>query len=237
MLKNGLNFLKSVSVFSSMIVLSKEQDTYKDKGARRNLVNELKAKGIVDSKVLEAIGTVPRHLFIHKDFRSHAYQDKAFPIGNGQTISQPYTVAFQTQVLHIEKGDSVLEIGTGSGYQAAVLAWLGARLVSIERQKDLYLKTSKLLANLGFEVDCLLGDGSLGHYQQGPFDKIIVTAGAPRIPQALVDQLKPGGIMIIPVGDEKEQLMHSLIKKSNGELEVIPLHKFRFVPLIGEQAW
>lgn len=220
-----------------MIVLSKEQDTYKDKGARKNLVNELKSKGIVDTKVLEAIGSVPRHLFIHKDFRSHAYQDKAFPIGNGQTISQPYTVAFQTQILHIEKGDKVLEIGTGSGYQAAILAWMGVHLVSIERQNDLYLKTSKLLANLGFKVECLLGDGSLGHYKQGPFDKIIVTAGAPRIPQALVDQLKPGGIMIIPVGDEKEQLMHSLIKKANGELEIIPLHKFRFVPLIGEQAW
>jgi protein-L-isoaspartate(D-aspartate) O-methyltransferase len=220
-----------------MIELNKEQDTYKDKGARKRLVEELKEKGILDKKVLEALLKVPRHLFIHKDFRSHAYQDKAFPIGSGQTISQPYTVAFQTQILHIEKGDKVLEIGTGSGYQAAILIEMGVELVSIERQEALYNKTKKLLNDLGMHAKFILGDGSLGKYEDGPFDKIIVTAGAPKVPMALVNQLKPGGIMIIPVGNEDEQIMHSLVKKVDGEIEAIPLTKFRFVPLIGEQAW
>lgn len=225
------------ALIRGMIELTKDQDTYKDKGARKRLIEELKQKGIIDKSVLEVMLKIPRHLFIHKDFRSHAYQDKAFPIGSGQTISQPYTVAFQTQILHIEKGDKVLEIGTGSGYQAAVLIEMGVNLVTIERQEALYLKTKKLLTDLGMKANFILGDGSLGKYEDGPFDKIIVTAGAPKVPMALINQLKIGGIMIIPVGNEEEQIMHSLVKKTDGEIEAIPLTKFRFVPLIGEQAW
>lgn len=214
-----------------------EKDTYKDKGARRLLVKELKEKGISDLHVLEAIGKVQRHRFIHSDFRHHAYLDKAFPIGEGQTISQPYTVAYQTQLLHIEPGDHILEIGTGSGYQAAILIEMGAKLTSIERQEKLFIKTSKLLKDLKYEAKLVLGDGSKGFPENAPYDKIIVTAGAPKVPQSLVEQLKVGGILIIPVGDNKVQIMHTLIKKTDGSVEVIALQQFRFVPLIGNQAW
>jgi protein-L-isoaspartate(D-aspartate) O-methyltransferase len=214
-----------------------EEDTYKDKGARRLLVKELREKGIIDEKVLEAIHKVPRHLFIHKDFRSHAYQDKAFPIGEGQTISQPYTVAYQTQLLHIEPNDKVLEIGTGSGYQAAILIEMGAKLISIERQEKLFEKTRRLLYILNYKGEFILGDGSKGYESAAPFNKIIVTAGAPKVPQNLIDQLKIGGTLIIPVGDNKVQTMHTIIKKVDGSLEDIELNQFRFVPLIGTQAW
>ena len=214
-----------------------EQDTYKDKGARRLLVKELREKGIIDEKVLEAIHKVPRHLFIHKDFRSHAYQDKAFPIGEGQTISQPYTVADQTQLLHIEPNDKILEIGTGSGYQAAILIEMGAKLISIERQEKLFEKTRRLLYSLNYKGEFILGDGSKGYESAAPFNKIIVTAGAPKVPQNLIDQLKIGGTLIIPVGDNKVQTMHTIIKKVDGSLEDIELNQFRFVPLIGTQAW
>lgn len=214
-----------------------EKDTYKDKGARRLLVKELREKGIVDERVLDAIGKVPRHLFIHKDFRHHAYLDKAFPIGEGQTISQPYTVAYQTQLLHVEKGDKILEIGTGSGYQAAILVEMGAKLTSIERQEKLFIKTSSFFKKMGYTANLVLGDGSTGNAANAPYDKIIVTAGAPRVPQSLLDQLKVGGILIIPVGDNKTQTMHTLIKKTDGSIENIPLDVFRFVPLIGNQAW
>jgi protein-L-isoaspartate(D-aspartate) O-methyltransferase len=214
-----------------------EQDTYKDKGARRLLVKELREKGIIDEKVLEAIHKVPRHLFIHKDFRSHAYQDKAFPIGEGQTISQPYTVAYQTQLLHIEPNDKILEIGTGSGYQAAILIEMGAKLISIERQEKLFEKTRRLLYSLNYKGEFILGDGSKGYESAAPFNKIIVTAGAPKVPQNLIDQLKIGGTLIIPVGDNKVQTMHTIIKKVDGSLEDIELNQFRFVPLIGTQAW
>ncbi|MBC7383217.1 MAG: protein-L-isoaspartate(D-aspartate) O-methyltransferase [Bacteroidia bacterium] len=214
-----------------------EKDTYKDKGARRLLVEELKQKGIIDTGVLNAILQVPRHLFIHKDFRFHAYQDKAFPIGEGQTISQPYTVAYQTQLLHIETNDRVLEIGTGSGYQAAVLIQMGAVLTTIERQEKLYQKTKKLLTQLEYKANFIAGDGSIGYAANGPYDKIIVTAGAPRVPEALLQQLKVGGILIIPVGNNLVQTMHTLIKKADGNIEDISLDQFRFVPLIGNQAW
>lgn len=221
-----------------MIELSLELDSYKDKGARRRLLEELQQKGIVDNQVLRAMNTIPRHLFIHKDFRSHAYLDKAFPIGDGQTISQPYTVAYQTQILHIQKNEKVLEIGTGSGYQAAIIAEMGAQLTSIERHKGLHESAKKMMQQLGLNANLILGDGTSDLSKEyGPFDKIIVTAGAPKVPMPLANQLTIGGTMIIPIGNEKEQIMHSLIKKPNGEFEVIPLTKFRFVPLIGEQAW
>ncbi|OYU96517.1 MAG: protein-L-isoaspartate O-methyltransferase [Bacteroidetes bacterium B1(2017)] len=217
--------------------MNKELDSYKDKGARRLLVKELKEKGILDERVLAAIQSIPRHRFIHKDFRWHAYQDKAFPIGEGQTISQPYTVAYQTQLLHIEPGDKVLEIGTGSGYQAAVLIEMGATLTSIERQEKLFIKTRKLLTELNYKANLIYGDGSKGFLPDAPYDKIIVTAGAPRVPESLIEQLSTGGILIIPVGDSKVQTMHIIIKKTDGTLENISLDQFRFVPLIGNQAW
>lgn len=213
------------------------EDTYKDKGARRLLAKELKEKGIIDEKVLNAINKVPRHLFIHKDFRFHAYQDKAFPIGEGQTISQPYTVAYQTQLLHVEPNEKVLEIGTGSGYQAAVLVEMGAKLYSVERQEKLFIKTKKLFAKLNYQANLILGDGSEGYPNAAPYDKIIVTAGAPKIPPSLIKQLKIGGVLIIPVGDEKNQIMHTVIKKVDETIEVIPMQGFKFVPLIGNQAW
>lgn len=214
-----------------------QPDTYKDKGARKLLVHELKEKGITDEKVLNAIAKIPRHQFIHKDFRHHAYLDKAFPIGEGQTISQPYTVAYQTQLLQVEPNNKVLEIGTGSGYQAAILIEMGAKLFSIERQEKLFLKTKKLFNDLGYNASLLLGDGSIGYEIEAPYDRIIVTAGAPRLPDSLVKQLAIGGIMIIPVGDNNKQTMHILVKKIDGSLENITLDEFRFVPLIGTQAW
>ncbi|MCG9879291.1 MAG: protein-L-isoaspartate(D-aspartate) O-methyltransferase [Bacteroidia bacterium] len=226
-----------MAVFLYNCEVDKFTDTYKDKGARRLLIRELQNKGIVDSKVLEAMGKVQRHLFIHNDFRHLAYEDKAFPIGEGQTISQPFTVAYQTQLLHVEPNDKILEIGTGSGYQAAVLLEMGATLFSIERQEKLYLKTKNLFAKLSYKANLKLGDGSNGWESEAPFDKIIVTAGAPKVPQSLVKQLKIGGILIIPVGDEENQIMHTIIKKTDGSVEVIPLKSFRFVPLIGKQAW
>jgi protein-L-isoaspartate(D-aspartate) O-methyltransferase len=163
--------------------------------------------------------------------------DKAFPIGEGQTISQPYTVAYQTQLLQVEPNNKVLEIGTGSGYQAAILIEMGAKLFSIERQEKLYLKTKKLFNDLEYNANLLLGDGSIGYEIEAPYDRIIVTAGAPRLPDSLVKQLAIGGIMIIPVGDNNKQIMHILVKKIDGSLENITLDEFRFVPLIGTQAW
>ncbi len=212
-------------------------DTYKDKGARRQLVQELQQKGIIDKAVLNAIGKVPRHFFIHQDFRYHAYIDKAFPIGEGQTISQPYTVAYQTQLLNVQPGDKVLEIGTGSGYQAAILAELGAELFSVERQEKLYKKTKALLVKMGYKMQLLLSDGSMGYAAQAPYDKIIVTAGAPSVPDTLLAQLKVGGILVIPVGDNQTQVMHTIVKTGENSYEDIALDAFKFVPLIGYKAW
>lgn len=212
-------------------------DSYKDQGARRKLVEELKQKGIRDAGVLHAMGKVPRHFFFSKTFHAHAYVDKAFPIGEGQTISQPYTVAYQTQMLQVEKDDKVLEIGTGSGYQAAILAEMGAQLFTIERHEALHKKARLLLDKLGYRYTALCGDGTKGWPAHAPYDKIIVTAGAPVVPQALLDQLKIGGIMIIPVGDDRVQKMYSIVKRSATAFEKVPLDNFSFVPLIGENGW
>lgn len=212
-------------------------DTYKDKGARKRLIEELRSKGIKDERVLAAFENVPRHYFMHSDFRHIAYQDRAFRIGNGQTISQPYTVAYQTQVLHIERGDKVLEIGTGSGFQASILCEMGADLISLERHLPLLKIAYKRIHYLGYEPKLLHTDGSLGYLPEAPYDKIIVTAGAPNIPETLVKQLKIGGIMVIPVGDSKVQQMKTVIKKSEENIEIIALDDFKFVPLIGKQAW
>jgi protein-L-isoaspartate(D-aspartate) O-methyltransferase len=212
-------------------------DDYKHKGARKKLVELLASKGITDARVLSAILTIPRHYFFPKTFHSHAYEDKAFPIGEGQTISQPYTVAYQTQVLHVTKGDKILEIGTGSGYQAAILLQMGATLFSVERHKSLSIKAAVLLEKLGYKPTLKCGDGTNGWIEKAPFDKIIVTAGAPVVPQTLVAQLAIGGIMVIPVGDDKKQKMLSIIKIAANKTETIELDYFAFVPLIGEEGW
>ena len=212
-------------------------DTYKHKGLRKQLVKKLEEKGIKDSKILEAIGKVPRHYFFEQAFEEHAYQDKAFPIGEGQTISQPYTVAVQTELLEVKKGNKVLEIGTGCGYQCCVLLELGANVYTIEYNKNLFKKTSAFLPKIGYAAHFFCGDGTLGLPIHAPFDRIIVTAGAPRLPNALLSQLVDGGIMIIPVGDEANQKMLKITKVNDNEFMREEFGTFRFVPLLGKQGW
>ncbi|GMQ23909.1 protein-L-isoaspartate(D-aspartate) O-methyltransferase [Algoriphagus sp. oki45] len=215
----------------------KLEDTYLHQGKRRALVQEIKAKGIRSERVLDAILTLPRHFFFDTALISHAYEDKAFPIGEGQTISQPYTVAFQTELLEVKPGDRVLEIGTGSGYQACILHILGAEVFTIEYQKKLFEKTQRFLKRLGIEMHLFYGDGTGGLPQYAPFDKIIVTAGAPVVPEALISQLKIGGILVIPVGDRKRQTMVKITKKSSKEVIKEEFEGFAFVPLLGKDGW
>jgi len=211
------------------------KDTFKHKGLRQKLVETVKSKGIKDENVLQAIGNIPRHLFMDSGFLDHAYQDKAFPIAADQTISQPYTVAFQTELLQIKKGYKILEIGTGSGYQAAVLCELGAKVYSIERQQELFKKTSKFLPKLGYIPKKLIfGDGYKGLPEEAPFDGIIVTAGAPFVPKPLLAQLKIGGRLVIPVGDDV-QTMTLYIRKGAKEFEKHEFGDFRFVPLLEDK--
>ncbi len=208
------------------------KDTSKHQGLRNRLVAILKAKGITDENVLNAVRKIPRHLFIDSSFEAHAYQDKAFPILAEQTISQPYTVAFQSQVLNVQKGDKILEIGTGSGYQTAVLLELEAEVYSIERQKELFKKTSLFLPKLGYQPKkFIFGDGYIGFAAQAPFDKIIVTAGAPYVPNPLLAQLKIGGKLLIPVGNDT-QIMTLFIRKSAKEFQKKELGDFAFVPML-----
>lgn len=213
------------------------EDTYRHKGQRKALIKLLKQKGIQDEAVLNAIYTLPRHFFFDSALDSHAYEDKAFPIGEGQTISQPYTVAFQTELLQVKPGDKVLEIGTGSGYQGAILHLLGAEVHSIEYQKKLYTHTKKFLTKLGIHLHFYFGDGSKGIIEQSPFDKILVTAGAPVVPNSLLKQLKIGGILVIPVGDRITQKMLRLTKKSATKIVKEEYDNFAFVPLLGEEGW
>jgi len=208
------------------------KDTNKHQGLRNQLAKQLEEKGIANKNVLEAIKKIPRHLFLNSSFEDFAYQDKAFPIGAGQTISQPYTVAFQSQLLEVKKDHKVLEIGTGSGYQTAVLCLLGAKVYSVERQNELFKATSLLLPKLGIRPKHLsFGDGYKGLPNHAPFDSVIVTAGAPIIPQALMAQLKIGGRLVIPVG-EKEQIMTMLIRKNETQFEKHEFGDFKFVPLL-----
>jgi protein-L-isoaspartate(D-aspartate) O-methyltransferase len=211
-------------------------DNFRHKGLRRILVNELREKGINDESVLAAIEKIPRHLFLDSTFLNHAYENKAFPIGAGQTISHPFTVAFQSQLLQIKKNDKVLEIGTGSGYQTAVLCELGAKVFSIERQKTLFDKTRPFLESLSYKAKLIYGDGYIGLESFAPFDKIIVTAGAPFIPEPLKKQLKVGGMLVIPVGENETQKMFSLHKKSDADFEVVEYGDFKFVPLLEKKA-
>jgi protein-L-isoaspartate(D-aspartate) O-methyltransferase len=212
------------------------KDTSKHQGLRNQLANVLKKKGITNENVLNAVKKIPRHLFIDSSFADHAYQDKAFPIAAEQTISQPYTVAFQSQTLAISSGDSVLEIGTGSGYQTAVLLELGAVVYTIERQHELFKKTSLFLPKLGYNPKkFIFGDGYKGLKEKAPFDKIIVTAGAPFVPKPLLAQLKVGGMLLIPVGDKK-QIMTLFHRKSPKEFDKQELGDFAFVPMLQKKA-
>jgi protein-L-isoaspartate(D-aspartate) O-methyltransferase len=206
-------------------------DSYVHKGLRRKLVEELKAKNVFSPSVLDAIMIVPRHLFMAQGLEKLAYKDQALPIAAGQTISQPYTVAFQTNLLDIHFGDKVLEVGTGSGYQTAILLELGAKVFSIERQHELFTSTQVLLNNLGYRPHLFYGDGYLGKPSYGPFDKIIVTAGAPFIPEPLKQQLKIGGRLVVPVGD-KTQKMSLLVKIAENKFETTSHGDFLFVPLL-----
>ncbi len=214
------------------------EDTYKHKGLRNGLDEKLKAKGISELGVLKAINSIPRHFFIPPEFEIHAYEDKPFPIGEGQTISQPYTVAFQTQLLKLKPGDKVLEIGTGSGYQAAVLSLCGANVYSIERHEALSMQAAKTLKliNCG-KIHLIVGDGTKGWPEKAPFDKIIVTAGAPSVPKTLFNQLAVGGYLVIPVGNDSKQKMVRITKLPTLELKSEIFDEFSFVPLIGENGW
>lgn len=215
----------------------KLEDTYLHKGKRKALVAELRKKGIQNEQVLEAINTLPRHFFFDTALISHAYEDKAFPIGEGQTISQPYTVAFQSSLLAVIPGDKILEIGTGSGYQASILHLLGAQVVSIEYQKKLFNHTCGFLERLGIQLQLFYGDGTGGLPALAPYDKIIVTAGAPVVPEALIQQLKIGGILVIPVGDRSKQSMVKITKTSSKEIHKEEFEGFAFVPLLGKEGW
>jgi protein-L-isoaspartate(D-aspartate) O-methyltransferase len=217
--------------------MDKLEDTYRARGLRKQLVSEVKKKGIKDSNVLNAIGKIPRHYFFDSIFLEHAYEDKAFPIGQGQTISQPYTVAFQSELLKIVPGSKILEIGTGSGYQACVLVELGADVYSIEYNEVLYRNTARFLPRIGYHPNLFLGDGSNGLQKYAPYDGILVTAGAPGIPKVLISQLAINGTLVIPVGDRKTQKMVQLIKQGENKITRRDYNNFSFVPLLGNEGW
>jgi len=207
-------------------------DSFEAKGKRKRLVAELRQKGITDEEVLRAIDTVPRHLFMDPAFLNHAYVDKAFPLSSGQTISQPYTVAVQTSLLKIKKRDKILEVGTGSGYQAAVLAEMGAKVYTIERFRELFLKARTTLTSLGYSADFFYGDGYEGKAQYGPFDGIIVTAAAPEVPLTLLHQLKVGGRLVIPIGGSVAQVMTVIERRGEDDFEYTDHGSFIFVPML-----
>jgi len=208
------------------------EDSFEAKGKRKKLVAELRQKGIVDEAVLRAIDTVPRHLFMDPAFLIHAYVDKAFPITSGQTISQPYTVAVQSSLLIVKKRDKILEIGTGSGYQAAILAEMGAKVYTIERFRELYLKAQRTFTSLGYNADFFYGDGYEGKPQYGPFDGIVITAAAPEIPQTLLQQLKTGGRLIVPLGSSSSQVMTVVERTGTDSFEYSEHGNFIFVPML-----
>ncbi len=207
-------------------------ESFEAKGKRKKLVEELRKKGIDDEEVLRAINTVPRHLFMDPAFLNHAYVDKAFPISSGQTISQPYTVAVQTSLLRVKKRDKILEIGTGSGYQAAILAEMGAKVYTIERYRELYLKAQKILTSLGYSADFFYGDGYEGKPQYGPYDGIIITAAAPEIPENLLAQLKTGGRLVVPLGRSFSQTMTVVERAGEEKYDYSSHGSFVFVPLL-----
>ncbi len=214
------------------VMMINMEDTFRHKGLRRKLVETVRSKGITDENVLNAINTVPRHLFMDSSFINFSYQDQAFPIGAGQTISQPYTVAFQTELLEIKSNDKILEIGTGSGYQTAILLELGARVYTIERQRELFLKAQDLLGQLGYKPHFFFGDGMEGKPAYGPYDKILITAAADKVPEKLLQQLRIGGIVVVPVGGRFSQSMIKIVKESDTEYKKTSHGAFVFVPLL-----
>ncbi len=207
-------------------------DTFEARGKRKKLVAELKRKGIVDEEVLKAIDAVPRHIFMDPAFLIHAYTDKAFPISSGQTISQPYTVAVQTSLLKVKKRDKILEIGTGSGYQAAILAAMGAKVYTIERMRDLFIKAQRTLTALGYSADFFYGDGYEGKPLYGPFDGIVITAAAPTVPESLLRQLKTGGRLVVPLGSTETQVMTVVERTGPDSFEYSQHGNFIFVPML-----
>ena len=207
-------------------------DDFQYRGLRKKLVDEIRAKGIRDERVLNAINTVPRHKFMDSGFIKFAYRDQAFPIAAGQTISQPYTVAFQTELLAVNQGDKVLEIGTGSGYQAAVLAETGAKVFTVERQRELFLRSQSVLKELGYNINFFYGDGYKGLPTYGPFDRVLITAAAPEIPQTLIDQLRTGGRMVLPLGRGGSQVMVVVEKTGDNETHITEHGSFVFVPML-----
>ncbi len=210
-----------------------KEDDYRHKKLRKDLIDSLRTKGITDEKVLSAMESIPRHFFLDTAFERQAYEDRAFPIAAGQTISQPYTVAFQTQLLNVQKFDKVLEVGTGSAYQACVLAEMGAKLFTIERQKELYDFVGGFFFLKKYpSIKRFYGDGYEGLPSFAPFDKIIITAGAPFLPPKLVDQLKPGGVIVAPIGEEGIQKMMRITKESDGSFREEVLGDFSFVPML-----
>ncbi|OGU28386.1 MAG: protein-L-isoaspartate O-methyltransferase [Ignavibacteria bacterium GWA2_35_9] len=204
---------------------------------RQDLVDKISLKGIYDISVLKAIGEVERHNFVPDAMKHHAYKDAALPIGYGQTISQPYTVAFMTQALRLKPGYKVLEIGTGSGYQAALLIKMGMDVYSIERNVDIFYQTRKLLDKLGLRINTKCGDGTLGWEEYAPFNGILVTAGSPTIPKSLMKQLAVGGKMVIPVGNKYSQILKIVTKVDEENFEIEDVPEFAFVPLIGREGW
>ena len=212
-------------------------DTYKLKGMRKRLADDLANKGKFDKRIIEAIENIPRHFFLDSAFGEQAYEDKAFPIQEGQTISQPYTVAYQTQLLDVKKGDKILEIGTGSGYQTCVLAYLGTKVYSIERMEKLSATAKEIIGVLGYHAKLFVGDGTIGLPKNAPFDKILVTAAAPIVPDQLLQQLKIGGFLVIPVGEKDIQQMIRITRIGEDELKKEKFDSFRFVPLIGQEGW
>jgi protein-L-isoaspartate(D-aspartate) O-methyltransferase len=220
------------------ISLKTGKHIFRKHGRRREeLVNILKQKGITNTDVLKAVGEIPRHIFVDTALEKRVYEDTALPISCGQTISQPYTVAAQTELLDVQKGKKILEIGTGSGYQAAILCHMGADVYSVERHEPLYLSAKQILQELGFRPRLKLGDGTRGWSAYAPYDGIVVTAGAPVIPDDLVSQLRIGGKLVVPVGDRESQVMYRITRESENEFREEKLKHFKFVPLIGEKGW
>lgn len=215
------------------------EDTFQHKGLRKKLIEEIRKKGIQDENVLKAMLNIPRHWFLDSVFLQHAYQDKAFPIDEGQTISQPYTVAFQTELLEVQPYQNILEIGTGSAYQACVLAEMGARVCTIEYNEVLHKKAKRMIDILRYDkkIQCFLGDGSQGLLRNSPYDAILVTAGAPSVPEALLFQLKIGGKLVIPVGDNDVQKMMRITRKEEKRFTQEEFENFSFVPLLGKNGW
>lgn len=211
-------------------------DTYRHKGMRKRLIDSIREKGIKNENILEVMNNIPRHLFLDSSFLEYAYDDKPFPIGSGQTISQPYTVAFQTEILDVKKGHKVLEIGSGSGYQACVLDKLGTKVFSIERQKKLYLKTKEFIDSLGYTIRFFYGDGNKGLPSFAPFDRILITAAAPEISEKLFEQLKIGGKLVVPLGEGDVQTMIRITKNSEHDFSEERFGAFRFVPLLKDKA-